>query len=512
MITQTRKIKPEHVQCLCKGSQTDSMDQLTFLVFFIYGLAFFGMGITMALESGRSPALAQARVLQPLAAFGLIHGTHEWMESYLLQAQLFGTPLPGWLPWLRIGFLYASFTALFLYGFQMLILVSPYDLGRLRIHYSIFGAYVLFITISLLSAYLKTPIPPVHLLDGIGRYLLAVPAAMLATLALRAQAREMRNNERLDLGASLSIAAFGFGIYTLTQLFVHPIDMFPARYLNEEAFLAYTGFPIQLIRTVMAILITYGLLRATQFMEEERRTQLYAAQQARLEALEQQEEIRRKLLRHTVQAQEDERARIARELHDETSQVLSAFTLELAALREHSRGRHQMKNTVDKLQNLSRQMSQGLYRMVRDLRPAQLDDLGLVPAIRSLLDGEYSTNGMQVTLDVIGTQKRLDTPVETVLFRVAQEALSNVARHAETKRASIRLKYALEAVTLEIMDAGKGFDPNEPLHPPRGWGLEGMRERIESVNGTLSLHSAPGYGTTVKVDVPLAPENNENKR
>ncbi len=103
------------------------MDQLTFLVFFIYGLAFFGMGITMALESGRSPALAGARVLRPLAAFGLIHGTHEWTESYLMQAEAFGTPLPGWLPWLRLFFLYASFTSLFLYGFQMLLLVSPYQ-------------------------------------------------------------------------------------------------------------------------------------------------------------------------------------------------------------------------------------------------------------------------------------------------------------------------------------------------------------------------------------------------
>ena len=93
------------------------MNQLTFLVFFVYGLAFFGMGITMAIESGRSPALAQARVLRPLAAFGLIHGTHEWMESYLMQAEAFGTSLPGWMPWLRLGFLYASFTSLFLYGF-----------------------------------------------------------------------------------------------------------------------------------------------------------------------------------------------------------------------------------------------------------------------------------------------------------------------------------------------------------------------------------------------------------
>ena len=488
------------------------MDQLSFLVFFIYGLAFFGMGITMALESGRSPALAQTRVLRPLAAFGLIHGTHEWMEAYLLQARAFGTSLPAWLPWLRLGFLITSFASLFFYGIQMLLLVSPYIPAKRTIRFSIFGLYGLFIIGNTISAQLTSPIPLVPLLDSLGRYLLAVPAAMLAALALQAQAREMRLHMRTHLGTSLGIASFGFAVYTLTQLFVHPTDMFPARLFNEDSFLAYTGFPIQLIRTILAVLITYGLVRATQYMEEERKTELFAAQQSRLEALEQQEEIRRELLRHTVQAQEDERARIARELHDETSQILSAFTLELATLRELAKRKPQMKNIVDRLQELSRQMSQGLYHMVHDLRPAHLDDLGLVPAIKSLLDSECSPKGMDVTLQVTGAQKRLDALIETVLFRVAQEALTNVTRHAGTNKASVCLDYTPETVTLGVLDSGKGFDPNEPLHPPRGWGLEGMRERVEAVGGRLILYSAPGRGTTVEVVIPLVPEQAGNGR
>jgi len=479
------------------------MYQLTFIVFFIYGLAFFGMGITMALESGRSPALAQARVLRSLSAFGLIHGTHEWTESYLMQAEAFGTSLPGWIPWLRLGFLLASFISLLLYGFHMLLLVSSHHSEKRAFLFSAVGVYALFIISNIVRSYLENPIPLIHLLDGLGRYLLAVPASMLAALALRTQASEMRQNDHANLSSSLSIASFGFAIYTLTQFFVHPIDMFPARYINEEAFLASTGFPIQVIRTIMAILITYGLLRATQFMEEERRMQLFAAQQARLDALEKQEEIRRELLRHTVQAQEDERSRIARELHDETSQVLSAFTLELGALRELSKGRLQMRDTVNKLQELSRQMSDGLYSLVYHLRPAQLDDLGLVPALRSLLDSEYRPKDMRVTFDVTGTQRRLESLTETVLFRVAQEALTNVTRHAETDKANVRLDYAADEVTLGVMDAGKGFDPNEPLRPPRGWGLEGMRERVASVGGQLNLYSAPGRGTTVEVVIPL---------
>ena len=486
------------------------MDQLTFLVFFIYGLAFFGMGITMALESGRFPALAQARALRSLAAFGLIHGMHEWMESYLIQAKSFGISSPEWLPWLRLGFLIASFASLLWYGVQMLLLVAPYGPNRRTIQI-VFFAYALFIITNSIHTFLKSPISLVALLDGLGRYLLAIPAAILATLALRAQAQGMYQNKRTRLGTSLIITSFWFAIYALTQFFVRPMNMFPARYINEGVFLAYAGFPIQVIRTITAVMISYGLVRATQYLEEERKNELFAAQQSRLEALEKQEEIRRELLQHTVQAQEDERARIARELHDETSQVLSAFTLELATLRELSKSKPQIKTIVDKLQELSRQMSQGLYRMVHDLRPAQLDDLGLASAIQSIVDNEYKPKGLHVTFDVTGARKRLDSLIETVLFRVTQEALTNVTRHAQTDDACVRLDYAQDMITLRVLDSGIGFDPNEPLRPPRGWGLEGMRERVEAVGGQLTLSSTPGRGTIVEVviPVPFSPDKGE---
>jgi signal transduction histidine kinase len=123
--------------------------------------------------------------------------------------------------------------------------------------------------------------------------------------------------------------------------------------------------------------------------------------------------------------------------------------------------------------------------------------------LKSLLDNDCCPKGIQVTFDITGEQRRLDSLIETVLFRVAQEALANVIRHAQTSAASVHLDYATDAVTLGVLDSGKGFDPNEPLHPPRGWGLEGMRERVESVGGQLSLYSAPGRGTTVEVVILL---------
>ncbi len=214
--------------------------------------------------------------------------------------------------------------------------------------------------------------------------------------------------------------------------------MFPANLINQEAFTGLTGIPIQLIRTILAVLITYSLIRATQAVEEERHLQVSIIQQARLEALQQREALRGKLLQHTVQAQEDERARIARELHDETAQALSAFSLELAALGASLKKQPEASARVEKLKELSRLISQGLYRLVGDLRPAHLDDLGLVPAIKYLLDRARSS-GIDFELQALGSPRRLDPTVETVLFRVAQESITNITRHSGAERARIEL-------------------------------------------------------------------------
>lgn len=488
---------------------TKELVQWLFLVFFIYGLAFFAMGVAMALESGRRLALADARVLRPLAAFGLLHGTHEWMESYLLQAQAVGTPLGVLVSPFKLVLLVSSFICLFLFAVNLLRLTSSRS-GLPQWHIVIFGSYAVLVLTSASLAYSIIPIPWANLLDGLARYLLAVPASMLAALALRARGLQARAEDRPALEKSFYLAALGFGIYSITQAFVHPLDMFPANLLNEENFLAASGFPIQVIRASTAILITYGLLRATQAVEEERNLQLFAVQQARLQALQQRDELRRNLLRHTVQVQEEERARVARELHDETAQILSAASLHLAALRASLKRKPDAIAIVEQLQDLTRQMSHSLYRLVRDLRPAHLDDLGLVPALDFLVEDARVTKGMDVRLTVEGTPRRIDVSIETILFRVTQEALTNIFRHAQTQQGQVRLCFSGDQVRLTVTDLGQGFDIEGPFHAPRGWGLEGMRERIESAGGTFLLTSAVGKGTTVEALIPLQGVNNDN--
>jgi two-component system sensor histidine kinase UhpB len=214
--------------------------------------------------------------------------------------------------------------------------------------------------------------------------------------------------------------------------------------------------------------------------------------------------MRRELLRHTVVAQEDERARIARELHDETAQILTALSLDLATLRGSLAENSNAVKIIDRTQAFNRQMSQGIYRMIGDLRPAQLDDLGLVPALRYLADQARHRNGLDVSLTIQGASQGLELLVETVLFRIAQEALSNVWRHAETRQAQMTLQYKPDEVLLTVLDGGKGFDAQEELRPPRGWGIAGMRERAESVGGSLRVKSTPGRGTLVEAAVPIS--------
>jgi signal transduction histidine kinase len=477
--------------------------QLIFVVYFVYGLAFFGMGIAMALESGRSPALSEARVLRPLSAFGLIHGTHEWLEAYLLQAALLGAAPPAWVPWLRSFLLVTSFSSLALFAVNLYQLTSPADDSRRIIYIASFASYSVAILASAFLLPRTATVSRLDLLEGLSRYLLAVPSSVMATITLLGWARQSRRIQKNALASNLNATAFGFGIYALTQFVVHPMGMVPANFINEPSFLASFGFPIQVVRSVMAALITVCLLRATFIMDGERKALFLSAQAARLAALQKQESLRRELLRYTVHAQEEERSRIARELHDETAQELSALMLELATLRSMLKRQKAAIEKVDRLQALSRQISQGLYRLVRDLRPAQLDDLGLVPALRYLIGQNHLSMKIDASFKVQGDVRRFDPTLETVLFRVAQEALTNVARHAGTREACVELTYGENSVYMTVADQGQGFDALEPLSAPRGWGLAGMRERVESVGGQFRLVSAPGQGTIIEVSIPL---------
>jgi len=474
-----------------------------FLVYFVYGLAFFSLGLVVLMEILRIPSTAgPARLLRPLCVFGFLHSLHEWSEMFIIEIGPLAQPISATLGWGRTLLLAFSFIALWLYGLETFRYARPGSNFLTRFGFWTLPVYALAVILDVALAFWQGRVDTFQVFNSLTRYLLAVPSAALATIGLRAAALKAQHDQRCPLDVYLNWAAIGFATYSLTQLFVPQMDTFLANIFNAGDFAARTGLPIQALRTVIALLITFNIFQAVNFLEKERQAQLEQAQQERLKALEQQEILRRELLQHTVRAQEEERAHVARELHDEMAQTLTAFSLDLGTLQKSFPRNVKAAPVLKRLQDLSRQMSQSMYRMVRALRPAHLDELGLEAALRYMLEQEFKPRGLPAALEISGESRRVEPLVETVLFRVAQEALTNVQRHAQATKTRVCLCYEKDSVCLRVSDNGQGFDPSQTFNAPHGWGLAGMKERAESMHGQLRIESASGQGTLIEVWIP----------
>ncbi len=236
-----------------------------------------------------------------------------------------------------------------------------------------------------------------------------------------------------------------------------------------------------------------------------------AIENARLhEEVRRKDEIRQELLREVLSIQEEERRRIARELHDEISQSLISLNTGLEVVSSSlPPGAEKTSEMIRKTQHLSISILDEIHRVIYELRPTLLDDLGLVAATRWLLDNKLGGAGVKVDFRTIGREKRLFPQLEATLFRVIQEAATNIARHAHAKNAHIILHFKKDTVNVSVKDDGVGFDVQEAISSqqrPRGLGLLGMKERVELVNGTLTIQSSPLGGTEISFQVPLGRE------
>ena len=204
-----------------------------------------------------------------------------------------------------------------------------------------------------------------------------------------------------------------------------------------------------------------------------------------------------------LQAQERERQRVARELHDQTGQALTHEIISLDLLLERT-GDAKARQQLEAVKRTLEETLEEVHRMSQDLRPSVLDDLGLVPALRTLAK---QPSGSEVSLHVDGLRDRLPAPIETALYRIAQEALTNANKYAKAAHVNIDLRSLDGHIRLRVRDDGVGFDPQsipEREEPGRaGLGIFGMRERATLLRGTLEIHSAPQQGTEVVAQLPL---------
>lgn len=218
--------------------------------------------------------------------------------------------------------------------------------------------------------------------------------------------------------------------------------------------------------------------------------------------------IRRQLLAKTISAQEEERKRLARALHDDSAQTLTAVLMTLktaedalpaasdGALRALGRSRSQVDVALREIREA-----------IMDLRPSALDDLGLAAAVRWYADEHLRPLGIKVSLEISGDEQRATGAAATAVFRIVQEAVNNIARHSGARKARITLEFGVSAVVTVVEDDGTGFDPEgfrQPQENGRGLGLLGMRERAELFGGGVEIASGVGQGTSVRVRIPYA--------
>jgi signal transduction histidine kinase len=222
-------------------------------------------------------------------------------------------------------------------------------------------------------------------------------------------------------------------------------------------------------------------------------------------SLRAQEHLRR-LSHEILFAQEQERKRISRELHDEIGQILTAVSVNLTTLTKQANiNVKALKQTIRSTRRLVEKSMNSVHKFARDLRPPLLDDMGLIPALDAHLNVFTKQTGIPVRLEASAAVEKLDSDKRTVLYRVAQEALANITAHAQASLVKMGIRRDGSVVRMDICDNGKGFNVQRRLNARRitRLGLLGMRERVEMVGGSFDVESKPGHGTTIHAEIPV---------
>lgn len=481
-------------------------------IYFIYGLAFFSMALLVAIEGGRASDVRLRRALPPLAGFGLVHATHEWLEMYILMGHPNGWEL-SILGGIKLATLAFSFISLAAFGSfllaetevtRRLILLIPIGLQAIWVFglYSFSGQYSVDVLWDVADVWT--------------RYTLAMPASVLTAIGLVIQQRAFRRSGLVRFGQDALWAAITFGWYGLFgQIFSLETPLRLSQYINEGLFHEVFGFPIQLFRAATAVAAAIFVMRFLRAFQVETERKIADLQAAQLEESHQRETLRAELFRRVVAAQEAERQRIARDLHDETGQSLTAIGMGLRGLagRLSSRNKEAL-NTLHKLETLTAESLKELQRLMTDLRPSHLDDLGLSAALRWYSSKVQEHSPLLIRVDIHGEECDLDDAMKITVFRIIQECLNNVIKHSQATHVNIHLHYEEKGVRISVFDNGIGFD-REKVQQRRtsrpSLGLAGMEERAALLNGTVSVQSRPGYGTEVEALIPYHHDSSPNR-
>ena len=449
----------------------------TILVYFVYGLVFFILGFSIALQSWRHTRLELARSLKWLAAFGILHGIHEWGAIIIpFQTMYMNDAMMTLFLTLKVVSLVASFFCLFQFGVSLLndrwpwLNYVPYLLVALWV--------ILFFIPSMLAD--SWSISWQRAGSIWARYLIGFPGAMLSAYGLYYQAkRQIKPLALPHIYRMFQIAGIALGAYAIfTGLIVPPGDFFPANIINSATLVAFVGVPAPVFRSLAGMVIAFAVIRGMDVFDVEVDRQF------------EQMEIERNL---TAQ-----RERIGHELHDGAIQQVYTAGLIIESVRNKSDD-PVLDQRLDNAMSAMNEAIAGLRSYMSNLREGAAP-VALADGLRKQANDPRLTVLMQVNLDLDLTEEDNMSPVRTDrVLAIMSEALANTARHAKAQRVAVKARRQQNEFSLAIEDNGRGFKPDVTSY---GYGLRDMRDHARLLGGELAIDSELGHGTRILLTAP----------
>ncbi len=537
----------------------DFSPQFMGVVFFVYGLAWFVLGLTIALEQRRATALPLASSLKYLAIFGFLHSIVEWLDMIFVlagsQQDFFSLRI------VRTILLAASTLILAYFGVHLITNIRQKYYWLKAVPFALFALWLLAMVVPHLIPIPQEPATGglvlclqchraasisylvlsgnwVSSADILSRYFLYLPASLLSAWAMLYQTRWFKQNGFKQEARDSAVIVYAFifdGV--IAGLIVPPGPFFPATILNYATFFRLFAIPPQILRALVAVVLTFFMARALRVFEKERRGQLRKALQDKVEAQQQtlqaQEHVRKQLeewnknleelvKKRTTEIDErnrevvilQERDRLAREMHDSLGQTLSYLGLKVMELEklllsgEHEKALSSIQAMELAVQNATAEVRESILALKTSLKPGR----GLLQAIEEYLINFGEQTGIETEIGIEGgDQLSLAPSAQVQILRIVQEALTNVRKHARARTARINIGVKAKEVLISVEDDGQGFNLDEVLQEPgQRYGMHTMRERAEEIGGSLTINTGPGKGTKLIFRLPISQEENDD--
>jgi signal transduction histidine kinase len=454
------------------------------IFFFVYGLTFFIMGVTILLQTRRSSRLELARSLVWLALFGITHGLNEWGDFFIpKQAVYLSKTLVNGLYVLQLGVLALSFLCLFEFGVTML---NPLGLARWThsLPVILFAAWFTAIFF-FISPFVMEMDAWRAIANALSRYFICLPAGLIAAYGLRQQT----NRRIVPLNVpvivqNLRFAGISMAVYGILAGAIPPaVPFFPGTILNLQTFTEFVGIPVLVFRSLIALVMTVTIINGLEIFDLET--------QQRIEKLEQQQIIAA------------ERERLARDLHDGAIQKVYTAGLLVESASKLAPPTSELENRIQKAVIVLNDAIADLRLNLAELHsnsPANANE-PLAKMISTIVDDPRYTAMVKVNLDMNIPPDVNLTPLRgDHLKAIINEVFANIVRHAKARHIQVKAGIADEKIVIAVKDDGVGMSSQQSA----GYGLRNMRDRAHLLNGKIEINSVQGKGTNVSLEIPIS--------